>query len=370
MIISTLITFIIILGVLVFVHELGHFIMAKRAGMHVEEFGFGFPPRLFGIKKGETIYSLNWIPIGGFVKIAGEDGGQSDNPKSFASKGFWARFSTLAAGVTMNVIFAWIISSVVMGLGVPTEVGPGVTLPKSAKASDPTVMLSSINQDSPAAQAGLKPGDVVLKINGETIDSETELQDLTKASAGKDTVFSIKRGDSNFDKVVIPRQSPPEGEGPLGVSIDTVAYVSYPWYEVLWRGAIQTINILWFTISSFWMLIVNWIGGKPVGEAISGPVGIAVITRDVAALGYIYLLQFTALLSINLAVINAVPFPALDGGRLLFLVIEKIRGKKLPEKAEQFANTAGFALLMLLIIFVTIKDFGRFDIIDKVKNLL
>lgn len=369
MIISTIITFVIILGLLVFVHELGHFVMAKRAGMQVEEFGFGFPPRMFGIKKGETIYSLNWIPIGGFVKIAGEDGGEGQNPRSFANKNAWQRFLVLVAGVTMNVIFAWFLTTIAMSVGIPTFIEDGQELPKSANVDNVSVVFSNIVEDSPAQVAGMKAGDTIVSINGEQIDSREELQQLTKDNAGKDTTFVLKRGDETLEKVVVPRVNPPEGQGPLGVSIDMLAYVSYPWYEVIFRALTHTINMVWFTIKTFAELLGQWLSGQKVSEAISGPVGIAVITRDVAQLGFIYLLQFTALLSINLAVINAVPFPALDGGRILFLAIEKLRGRKLPEKAEQVANTAGFALLILLMIFVTVRDFGRFEIIDKVKNL-
>jgi regulator of sigma E protease len=369
MILSTIIIFVVILGILVFVHELGHFIMAKRAGMKVEEFGFGFPPRMVGIKRGETIYSLNWIPIGGFVKIAGEDGGEVQNPQSFANKGFLDRFLVLIAGVTMNVILAWVITSIAMGFGIPTWIPEGSDLPKSAKVENSSIVFRNVIEGSPAAIAGMKPGDTIVSINSEPIDSTEELQQLTKDNAGKETKFVLKRGDSTLEKVVIPRESPPEGQGPLGVSLDILAYVSYPWYETIYRGFTHTIGMVWFTIKTFAELIGQWVSGHSVSQAISGPVGIAVITRDVAQLGFIYLLQFAALLSINLAVINAVPFPALDGGRILFLFIEKIRGKKLPEKAEQIVNTAGFALLIMLMIFVTVRDFGRFEIIDKVKNL-
>ncbi|MBX4187712.1 MAG: RIP metalloprotease RseP [Candidatus Doudnabacteria bacterium] len=370
MILTTILIFIIILGILVFVHELGHFVMAKRSGMKVEEFGFGFPPRIFGIKKGETIYSINWIPVGGFVKIMGEDGNDTVNPQSFASKGFWPRFATLIAGVTMNVIFAWVILSIAMGIGLPTVITESEHIPDSAKINNPSIVFSGVKKDSPADVAGLKVGDKILAVNGEQVDSIEEMQTLTKNRGGQETNFTVSRGNESIDKTLTPRQSPPEGEGPLGVSLDVVAQVAYPWYEVPFRGAVATWNLLFGTISAFVTVIDQWLSGNSVGDQLSGPVGIAVLTRDVAQLGFIYLLQFTALLSINLAVVNAVPFPALDGGRILFLVIEKIRGKKLPETAEGVANTIGFALLILLMVFVTVRDFGRFDVIDKLRNLI
>lgn len=366
----TLIIFLVILGLLVFVHELGHFVMAKRAGMQVEEFGFGFPPRLFGFKRNETIYSVNWIPLGGFVKISGEDGDDPSNPSAFSNKGFWARFSTLIAGVTMNVVFAWILISIALGVGLPTVVDEGQNLPASAKISDSTVAFRSIADQSPAQAAGFKVGDAVVEAAGVRIDSVEQLQKVTLENAGKETKYKIRRGDSVLEKNLTPRQNPPEGQGPLGVGLATIARVSYPWHEVLYRGLGATYNTLVFTVTSFAEIIGRWIGGESVGDALSGPVGIAVITRDMAELGFIYLLQFTAILSINLAVINSIPFPALDGGRILFLIIEKLRGRKLPQAAEQWANTAGFALLLLLMVFITVKDVGRFDVFDRIKNLL
>jgi regulator of sigma E protease len=368
-VVTTILLFLIILGLLVFVHELGHFAMAKRAGMQVEEFGFGFPPRLFGIKRGDTIYSINWIPLGGFVKIAGEDGGQTENPKSFASKGFWPRFAVLIAGVTMNIIFAWLIISIGIGIGLPTVVYEGESLPPSARVSEAKIAFTGIATDSPAALAGFKVGDSVIRVNNEQVDSIEELQQLTKDNSGKEALYVVTRGSDTIEKTLTPRANPPEGEGPLGVSLATVAQVSYPWYEAPFRGFGATFNLTWGTISAFGKIIGQWVSGESVSAELSGPVGIAVLTRDVAQLGFIYLLQFTAVLSVNLAVINAVPFPALDGGRILFLIIEKLRGRKLPETAEQVANTVGFGLLLLLMLFVTVKDFGRFDIIDRIKNI-
>lgn len=369
MIISTIIIFIIILGILVFVHELGHYFAAKKSGMQVEEFGFGFPPRMFGIKRGETIYSLNWIPVGGFVKIAGEDGGEVSNPRSFANQSFLKRFITLAAGVTMNILFAWLVIMIAMGMGLPTVINEGDVLPASAKVDQPFVVFRDVLADSPAQQAGFKTGDTIVAINGEQIDNLVEVQTLTQQNLGKETQYIITRGDQRIEANLIPRQNPPEGQGAMGVSLATVANVSYPWYELPWRAIGATYNVIYSTLSAFGTILTQWVSGESVSGQLSGPVGIAVLTRDVAQLGFIYLLQFTAVLSVNLAVINAVPFPALDGGRILFLIVEKLRGRKLPETAEQVANTIGFGLLLLLMVFVTVKDFGRFDIIDKITNL-
>lgn len=350
-----------------FVHELGHFMMAKRAGMRVEEFGFGFPPRMFGFKKGETIYSINWIPLGGFVKITGEDGADSPDPESFANKSAWQKFGVLIAGVTMNIVLAWFLLAVGVGLGQPTVLHEGETLPPSARVAGQRVTIIEVAAASPAALAGLKVGDSVATVNGQAVAAIEQVQDLTRQAVGKEVVYLIKRGDAEFIKTMTPRENPPAGEGPLGVGLALVARVSYPWYEAIPRGLAAAFNIVVATISAFATIIGQWVSGNSVSTSLSGPVGIAVLTRDVAQLGFIYLLQFTALLSVNLAVINAVPFPALDGGRILFLIIEKIRGKKMHIKAEQIANTVGFGLLLLLMVFVTVKDVTRYS--EGFKNL-
>lgn len=365
----TIIIFLVILGLLVFVHELGHFMMAKRAGMKVHEFGFGFPPRIFGIKRGDTIYSINLIPLGGFVKIEGEDGSDTSDPQSFVNKTGWQRFGVLIAGVTMNALFAWFLIAIGLGIGLPTPISEEIDLPKSAIVRNVSVTITGVAAGSPAEQAGLKTFDVVQKIANEPVDSIEEAQSLTTAHAGQSTVYEIRRGSEVFEKTITPRMTPPEDEGPLGIGLESVGQVAFPWYEAIYRGFTSTLNLIWFTLAAFGGLIADLFRGESVGEALSGPVGIAVLTRDVAQLGIIYLIQFTAVLSVNLAILNALPFPALDGGRILFLIVEKIRRKKLPIKAEQTANAIGFMLLILLMVFVTVKDFGRFEIIDKVKNL-
>lgn len=368
MIFLAIVVFIIILGLLVFVHELGHFVMAKRAGMKVDEFGFGFPPRIFGIKKGDTVYSVNWIPLGGFVKIVGEDGSDTQDPASFGYKSFWQRFFVLVAGVTMNVILAWVILSIVMMLGAPTEVIEGEQLPKNAKVVGPTsVVVREIAPDSPASLAGLKIGDSIFKINGQEVDSIPKLQELTTSNAGFPTTYVFKRGSSEIEKTLTPRENPPNGEGRLGIALSMVAKIAYPWYEAPIRGGTAAINLIILTVTTFAALIGQFVQGQPVGAVLSGPVGIAVLTRDVTVLGFIYLMQFTAILSINLAIINAVPFPALDGGRILFLIIEKLRGRKMNARAETWANTVGFVLLLTLMVAVTVKDVSRYS--EGFKNL-
>ncbi len=370
MILLTIVIFIAILGLLVFVHELGHFIMAKRAGMRVDEFGFGFPPRIFGIKRGETLYSVNLIPLGGFVKILGEDGSETADERSFSNKSGWQRFAVLIAGVTMNVILAWVLLSIGLMIGIPTLLSEGEALPKSAHLKDQAVGILQIQEHTPAAEAGLKAGDLILKVNDQPVSTIEQARDLTAQNLGKENIYQIKRGQDVFDKKITPREKPPAGEGPLGVALGSVGLISYPWYMAIYQGLLGTINLLVGTLVAFWGLFVQLFHGESVSGSLSGPVGIAVLTRDVTRLGFAYLIQFTAVLSVNLAIINAIPFPALDGGRILFLIVEKIRRRKLPIQAEQIANTVGFLLLLLLMVAVTVHDFGKFDIIQKIRNLV
>lgn len=350
-----------------FVHELGHFMMAKRAGMRVDEFGFGFPPKLFGIKKGETLYSINLIPLGGFVKILGEDGTDSEDPRNFTNKSFWQRFAVLIAGVSMNVIFAWVLLSIGMVLGLPAVIDEDEQLPKSAHVKNASVGIIDLAENSPATTAGIKLGDRIIKIDDQPVSSIQDAQTLTKARVGQQTTFVIKRGSEEITKQITPRANPPEGQGPLGIALGSIAFVSYPWYEAPVRGLVALVNLVVLTMSAFGMIIGQFFSGQQVSGTLSGPVGIAVLTKDVTALGFIYVLQFTAVLSANLAIINAVPFPALDGGRVLFLIIEKLRRKKMPAKAEQWANATGFILLILLMVVVTVKDVGHYS--AQFKNL-
>ena len=357
----TVIIFIIVLSILIFVHELGHFIMAKRAGMKVEEFGFGFPPRLFGIKKGETIYSLNWIPFGGFVKILGEDGQEKDNSRSFASAKAKTRAGVLVAGVVMNVLLAIVLLSIGNAIGLRVGLIGG---PADVGASDKKVQIIQVAAGSPAEKAGLKPLDEITGFKTGAlviaISSIEEVQDLINKNLGSSVVMLVRDGGAVTEKNIMPRSDPPPGEGALGISLAVTGIVRYPWYEAIGRGVMDTVNIFRYTIIGYATIIKNVFATGKAGVELSGPVGIAVITGKAARLGFTYLMQFTALISINLAVLNIIPFPALDGGRLLFVGIEKLKGKPVSRKIESAINAVGFVLLILLMIYVTTKDILKF----------
>ena len=369
----TFLIFIIVLGLIVFVHEFGHFIAAKRSGVRVDEFGFGFPPRIVGVKCGNTTYSINWIPLGGFVKIKGESGEDRDDADSFAHKPAWQRGLILLAGVAMNVVLAIVLLSIGLAVGAP-NVTDG--LPPSAIVHERAVQVMAVLPGSPAERAGFTAGDSILSVDTVTIRDAEDLRARVTASEGAVSIEIKKPAgcrslaeattalapDAVLCRVlsVTPETLAETGKIGIGVQLANIGVVRYPWYLAIVKGFAAAFIFLWEIIVSFALLIKNLVLGKGVGADLSGPVGIAVLTGQVSRLGIMYLMQFVALLSLNLAVLNAVPFPALDGGRFLFLVIEKFRGKPVPKRAEQIAHQVGFALLMLLVLAVTYRDLVRY----------
>lgn len=351
----TAIVFVIILAVLVFVHELGHFLVAKKFGIKVEEFGFGFPPRLWGIKKGGTIYSINWIPFGGFVKIFGEDGGDRSDKQSFVSKKIWQRTSVLLAGATMNVVLAVFLLSLGFMIGLPWAVED------SESVVGAKVQITQISLNSPAESAGIKAGDIVLDASSQSeklnnLEKVIDFQNFIDRNKGKEVLVNLKRGQTVLTFKLVPRESPPANEGAMGVGLARVSKIVFPWYQAIWEGLATAFSLIWLTLSSLGALIWQLFShGKVAGE-VTGPVGIYSITGQAAQMGFVYILQLAALLSINLAVINVLPFPALDGGRALFLLIEKIKGSPVSERVERTIHSAGFVFLILLMVVVAFKD--------------
>lgn len=369
----TLVIFVIILGLLIFVHEFGHFLAAKRSGLTVHEFGFGFPPRLVGFRRKGTIYSLNWIPVGGFVKIKGEDGNNEQEKDSFASLGAFRRIVILLAGVFMNVVLAALLFSVGLVSGTPTALDDGA-LPANAKVRDRTIQIVAILPDSPAAKAGMAVGDAVVTIDGSTITDVDQLQTYNEGKAGVTETILVRRNKKEQVTLSITPEPLEESEGKAvwGVNLLPVGIVSYPWYESYWRGLVQTGSILWQILSAFTVLLRDLVVHQELTADIAGPVGIAALTGRVANLGFLYLLQFTALLSLNLALVNALPLPALDGGRVLFVIIERIRGRKVNARVESVIHNIGFALLLLLVLLVTIRDVDQLSggILNLVQRFL
>ncbi len=368
----TIIVFVLILGVLILAHELGHFLTARLFGVKAEEFGFGYPPRIFGWVKNDaghwervgrraeaekykrTVWSLNWFPLGGFVKIKGEDANSLKEPDSFAAKKIWQRFIMLSAGVFMNFVLAFILLSVGFISGIPTMVDDQP--PSNLQLSQAKVQIMSVMSDSPAQRADLKIGDTILSINNQPIKYVKDVQRDIKTSQVKPLELVIQRGDKKIIKKIIPIWSPSQKAPIIGVGLVKTAMLKYNWYEAIYHGALTTFNLTINILRAFWQIIINLIFQHKVATEVAGPIGIAVLTGQVVKLGWIYVLQFTALLSINLAIINLLPIPALDGGRILFLAIEKIKGSPVKQKLEAAIHQVGFILLMVLMLLVVFKD--------------
>ncbi|MCL5666632.1 MAG: RIP metalloprotease RseP [Patescibacteria group bacterium] len=379
----TIIIFIIILGVLVLVHEGGHFFVAKRSGMKVEEFGFGFPPRIAGIQKIDgkikwvwghrepmdkehTVYSINWIPFGGFVKILGENNEGEEDPRSFINKPFWSRFFTLIAGVSMNWILAAVLFSIVFAVGVTSEIDPSDPAMARAHITNQQTAISYIADGMPAQKAGLQEGDIILSIDGHDFTNIQQVQDYINANKGKDFQFIVKRLSETKTLDVQSQSSPRQGEGPTGIGLTEVGTVRVPWYTAIGLGVERAANLTVVIVQGVYHLFTS----KAALSEVGGPVKIAQLTGEVASLGFIPLLNFTGLLSINLAILNILPIPALDGGRILFLLIEKIRRKRNNQAVEQWVNAAGFLALIFLMILVTIKDINGFGGVTHVFRRL
>lgn len=370
----TIITFIIVLSLLVFAHEFGHFWVAKKCGLIPEEFGFGMPPRLWGIYKAkdgkwkkvfgnkkvddaaDTIYSLNWLFLGGFVKL-GEDDDPGDNPNHFNNKPIWQRAVILLAGVSMNIVLAAFLFSFGYMIGLPQSTD-GVSA--SAKISDRKIQVVEVVPNSPAFAAGLETGDIVLSVNSEEFLTPEELQVYANEHEGEELNYILKRSGKTFEKTIVPVLMDETNRGGIGIAVAQTGTVKYPIHIAIWEGIKTTLILTWLIIVAFYELIKGLILGQGVSIDLGGPVRIAEVTGDAMRMGFAYLINFTALLSINLAIINAFPFPALDGGRVIFLIVEKIKGKPVSKEIEGTIHYIGFALLMILIALVTYRDVARF----------
>ena len=359
----SIIIFFIILLVLVLVHEFGHFFTAKSFGIRVDEFGFGFPPKLFGVKKGETEYTFNLLPIGGFVRIFGENPDEEningpDAGRSFVNKPAWQQAVVLFAGVFMNFLLAWFLFSIGFMSGLPTSVG---SEPSGSKLSDVHLTIISVAPKSPAEIAGLKSGDKIISVgnNDFTLTPDPDIvKTFVTTSMGKPIHMIYTRGkDSTPNAInVTPTASTPGGTLTIGISMDMIGTAKLGFFSALKEGASLTWFVIKGTVLGLYRLIADSLHGKGNFSSVTGPVGLVGIAGDAYKFGFAYLLSFAALISVNLGVINLFPFPALDGGRLFFLLIEKIKGSRLNPKIVNMANTIGFGILIFLMLIITYHD--------------
>jgi regulator of sigma E protease len=356
----SVILFIIILAVLVFVHELGHFLIAKKAGVRVDEFAVGFPPKLFSFKKGETTYSINLIPFGGYVKIFGEDPNEEsakgpEASRSLVNKPKYIQVAVLIGGILFNILFAWLLISVSLmsGYKMPVE---SATYP----VTNTKITILSVLPNSPAQKAGIVAGDEIisLKEGDGAIVTPQEVPDVQKFIVESKSKIQISYNHNGSIKTteIEPSLGVSGDNRAIGISMSKVGEVHLPFYKAFWEGTKLTysvVNETFFSLIDFFGKVFR---GKADISQVSGPVGIAGLVGDASHFGFIYLLGFTAFISINLAVINFMPFPALDGGRIFFLLIEAIIRRPISPKILNFINALGFMFLIGLMLFVTFFD--------------
>ena len=376
------IIFILILLVLVLIHEAGHFFAAKISGVKVDEFAFGFPPKLFSIKKGETNYIFNALPLGGYVKIFGENGDDKDsknNNRNFSNKNPFIKIFILAAGVVMNFILAYFLISlsVYINKAVPLDNLSPQDYQKylsENKIGDKSFVIEDISKNSPAEKSGLVVGDEIENIfinkNNKDNSSDFDLkkddlnQNITSVLSRKinesDTdslVFTIKNKDGKINDIkVSPVENDSLNKKLIGLSISSFIDVKLSAFDSLKIGFEKTINFTSETLKGFGDLFKNLFTKGQISKDVSGPVGLINAVSQAKSLGIEYIILLAAVLSISLGVFNILPFPALDGGRILFVIIETITKRKISEKWQNILNTAGFAFLILLMVIITIKD--------------
>lgn len=342
-----IVVFIVMISLLMFVHELGHFLTARRAGIVVQEFGFGLPPRLYGYEYKGVIYSLNWIPFGAFVKMLGEE--DPTAPGSFASKSKLSRLIVLAAGSGMNYLAAGVVFAAAYMLGVPTP-APDI----------PGVQVAGVAENSPASDSGLMRGDIVTTINGGPLTSIQDFQAITQENRGRPIALTVKRGESDVTVRLTPRVDPPPGQGSIGVQIQQpTRIVSHDPITSIGRGFLRATDA--FVSTPY--VVYLWFKGQIPAEVLRpiGLPGMAQITAQAVdrarSTGNVYeVLSIAGVISAGLAFANLLPIPALDGGRILFVVVEAIRGTRVSAEKEGLIHFVGIILLISLMVLIAVND--------------
>lgn len=384
----TFIVFILILSVLVLIHELGHFLVAKKFGIKVEEFGFGLPPRAFGIKKGETLYSINWLPFGGFVKLYGEDeagGGNvriknqelgiKDKGRAFFAKTAWERAAVIVAGVVMNAVLAAVIFYTYLGIsGFKAEVPRfgDYTFFGANQSVKTEVIVTATSKNSPAEKVGIKPLSQIVSINNEPINSTKELSDLIAKNRGKEITILLRDVETRKEQIVkaVPREKAPKDQGSLGIAyfgLETMIVSYNTQQQKLLSGIVHPVNLLAYNFQVLGKLFDVSVKEKtaaPVANAVAGPVGIFLIVDKMVQIpdmkeAFLQILNLAGILSISLAFFNVLPIPSLDGGRLFFILIEAISGKKVPVWFENRAHAIGMAIMLSLLLLITFKELSQ-----------
>jgi len=345
--------FVVALSILVLVHEFGHFFAAKITGVKVEEFGLGLPPKIWGKKYKGTVWSLNWLPIGGFCKLAGEDPTEKIKKtkikSSFMDKNPWQKGLIVLGGVLMNLVLAITIFSVVYSiLGVPTTIDK--------------VKVVAVASKSPAENVGIKENDFILSVNGINIKTPSELTAEVGKYKGKIVQLTVMSDQLTVIKEIEVRQNPPAGEGSMGVAISNTEMVKVPWYQ-FYKGIGAGFKEAYFWGKIILDGVTKMIGGLLVGQIpkdVSGPIGMFEATSSINKnQGILAVIHFFGIVSVNLAIVNVLPFPALDGGRIIFVIYEMITRKRANQKFESTVNNLGMIILLTMIVMITVGDVMR-----------
>ncbi len=336
------------LSLLILGHEAGHFFAAKAFGLQVDEFGFGFPPRIKAWKKGGTEYSVNWLPFGGFVKIAGERGEfemlepsatatyekAPDASRFLYAQPAWKKSIIVLAGILVNFLLGWFFLSLTLMIGAPQA-----------------LVVSGVQADSPASQAGIMAGDVV-----KNFTSAQSFIDFVNMRRGETTTIAVFRSNKEIDFNVVPRVQTAPGQGAVGVALAEAGTPQEGFFAALKDGLMDAGIIVWLTVLAFYQLFVQLFFHASLLPGVVGPVGIFGLAEETGKIGLVYLLQLFGVISLNLTVVNFIPFPALDGGRFLMAILEKIKGSAISYRTEAWVNSLGFALLIVLMVLLTIRD--------------
>jgi len=336
---NSILVAILVIGLIIIVHELGHYLAAKAADIKVDEFAVGMGPKIFGIKHGETDYSLRAIPLGGYVRMAGMDPEEKTDGRGFNNKTILQRMIVIFAGSFMNFLLAVVLFAMLFSfIGMPAPDGSNI-----------------VGQvlEGPAEQAGLQAGDQLIAINGEAVNDWVEMTQVIHQNEGNNLTFTVQRDDTTLQVDIVPVRNPQTGLGMIGIAGNTIT-VTYPLGEGLRLGIAQSIEFLVLILN----LLVQMVTGQTAVE-LAGPVGIVQMTGEASEHGIGTLLRWVAILSIQIGILNLLPIPALDGSRLIFLGIEGVRGKPIPPEKENMVHLVGFAMLIMLVIFVTYNDILR-----------
>ncbi len=370
MMLALLIAFFSLIALMV-IHEFGHFIIAKKFGVKVEEFGIFYPPRLFGMKFGDTVYSINAIPLGAFVKIYGEEGGVDDY-RSFSGLAIWKRIFIVLGGVIAFWIASIIIFSIVFLIGASVPVGDQDV----AGFPETHIAVMQVQPNSPAQTAGLQAGDRLVQVSSMRYESAkagpevlqinkvADFQQFIKAHGGEQLELRILRNGQTLTLNILPRTEYPEGQGPTGIVLERFANVikQSAWWQAPFWGVVYCAQITWQVLVGIWNVFANMFGGRgmPSGAELAGPVGITIFLAKATDYGAGFFLYFIGSISVLLAIFNLFPIPALDGGKLVFLIIEKIKGRPVSVNVEQWLTVFFFILLISMSLFITVKfDFPR-----------